>query len=174
MIPAIFLILIFLLFFRGADISRPYPPLKRPAPDPRGYRPGFRPEPARKKAAKRDRAEKQNRALAAAMHHADTYTQAAYKHNLEYADSLSRVTSYDVDAIKSVQEKLTHYGKVKGEDLDKLTRATLDLATAQGIDLESAATLVIKKKKPHAKVFGAPPVLHPRIVFMESPSNWFN
>jgi len=90
MIPAILLALVFLLFFRGADLSLPYPPLKKPAftrdaPDPRGYRQGFRPEPARKKAAKR-----------------------------------------------------------------------------------------IQAEKSQAKGFGAPPVLHPRIVFMESPSNWFN
>jgi len=85
--------------------------------------------------------EKATVTLGQAMKQAGTYTKAALAHSNEYAASLMRLTNIDDEAIASVQEHLTHYG-LQGEALDKLTAATLDLAVAQKIDLDSAAKLV--------------------------------
>jgi hypothetical protein len=85
--------------------------------------------------------EKATYELAAAMKQAGTYTEAAYKHNLEYATSLMKVSNYTDEEINSVQRMLTFYG-IQGPMLDKLTQATLDLAAAKGLDLNTAAGLL--------------------------------
>ena len=87
--------------------------------------------------------EKQELSLAAAMKQAGTYTQEAFKHNLEYAQSLQAITTYGDEAILGVQRMLTNFG-VEGQALDDLTEATLNLAAAKGMDLKSAADLVAK------------------------------
>lgn len=81
--------------------------------------------------------------LAQAMAQAGTFTQRAYEHNLEYARSLQKMTTYGDEAILGVQKMLTNFG-VEGRALDDLTKATLDLAAAKGMDLKAAADLVAK------------------------------
>lgn len=81
--------------------------------------------------------------LAEAMKVAGTYTEEAHRHNLEYAASLQKVTTYGDEAIMTVQKMLTNF-KVEGPLLDKLTKATLDLAAAKGMDLKAAGDLVAK------------------------------
>lgn len=88
-------------------------------------------------------ADKAERMLAAAMREKGGYTEAAMRHNLEYAKSLQALTTYDDEQIMNAQRIFTNY-RVEGELLDKLTKATLDLAAAKGVDLESAANLVAK------------------------------
>jgi hypothetical protein len=87
--------------------------------------------------------EKQQKTLAAAMKQAGTFTEEAMQHNLDYAASLQKMTTFGDEAILGVQKMLTNFG-VEGEMLDKLTKATLDLAAAKGMDLKSAADLVAK------------------------------
>jgi len=81
--------------------------------------------------------------LAAAMKTAGTYTKEAYEHNLRYAASLQKVTTFGDEMILSVQKKLTNFG-VEGKLLDRLTKATLDFAAAQRLDLTTAGNLVAK------------------------------
>ena len=81
--------------------------------------------------------------LAQAMQQAGTYTKAAFEHNKDYAASLQTMTEYGDEAILGVQKMLTNFG-VEGAMLDKLTKATLDLAAAKGMDLTAAADLVAK------------------------------
>jgi len=81
--------------------------------------------------------------LAQAMKQAGTFTQAAFQHNLNYAASLQKVTTYGDEMILGVQRMLTNFG-IEGEALDGLTKATLDLAAAKGMDLKAAGDLVAK------------------------------
>ena len=81
--------------------------------------------------------------LAQAMQQAGTYTKEAFEHNLEYASSLQKMTAYGDEAILGVQRMLTNFG-IEGEALDGLTKATLDLAAAKGMDLKAAGDLVAK------------------------------
>lgn len=90
--------------------------------------------------AEQERAEKN---LSAAMKQAGTFTEAAYKHNIQYASSLQDLTRYGDEAILGVQKLLTNFG-IEGKALDDLTRATLDLASAKEMDLASAADIVAK------------------------------
>lgn len=61
----------------------------------------------------------------------------------DFATQLQSVTTYGDEAIVSVQAQLVAFG-LEGEELKKTTRATLDLATAKGVDLQSAAQLLGK------------------------------
>lgn len=87
--------------------------------------------------------ERAQNSLAQAMVTAGTWTEKAYKHNLEYAASLQTMTEYGDEAIIGVQRRLSNFG-IEGKALDNLTRATIDLAAAQEMDLASAADLVAK------------------------------
>ena len=87
--------------------------------------------------------EQAQNSLADAMVTAGTFTEEAYEHNLEYAASLQRMTTYGDEAILGVQRMLTNFG-AEGKMLDKLTKATLDLAAAKKMDLSAAADLVAK------------------------------
>jgi hypothetical protein len=87
--------------------------------------------------------EKAEKSLAQAMKQAGTFTEAAYKHNLNYAKSLQKVTAFGDEAILGVQRSLTVYG-VEGKMLERLTKVTLDLAAAKGMDLKTAGELVAK------------------------------
>jgi len=88
-------------------------------------------------------AEKATELLAGAMKQAGNYTDEALKHNIAYAVSLAKITTCTDDEILSVERLLTNYG-IEGEMLDALTKSTLDLAAASGMDLSSAATLLAK------------------------------
>ena len=87
--------------------------------------------------------EKAEVALATAMKTAGTYTEEAFKHNLEYASSLQKITTFGDETILTVQKLLSNYG-AQGKELDDLTKASLDFATATGMSLEGAAALVGK------------------------------
>lgn len=87
--------------------------------------------------------QKQEVMLAEAMKHAGTFTEEAYQHALKYAQSLQQMTVYGDEAILGVQRMLVNFG-AEGEVLDQLTKATLDLAAAKGMDLKAAADLVAK------------------------------
>ena len=81
--------------------------------------------------------------LRQAMKQAGVYTQEAFNHNLDLATSLQKITIYGDEMIIGVQKQLTNFG-IEGVMLDKLTKATLDLASAKGMDLRSAGDLVAK------------------------------
>lgn len=81
--------------------------------------------------------------LAQAMKQAGTFTAEALAHNIAYAESLMKITTADDEQILAVQKVLTNFG-VQGEMLDRLTKATLDFATAKGIDYVSAGQLLAK------------------------------
>lgn len=81
--------------------------------------------------------------LAQAMKQAGTFTEEAFQHNLKYASSLQKVTTFGDETILSVQKMLTNFA-IEGKELDSLTKATLDLAAAKGMDLRAAADLVAK------------------------------
>ena len=81
--------------------------------------------------------------LAQAMKTAGVFSEEAFKHNLEYASSLQKITTYGDEAIVAVQKLLTNYG-AQSQSLDDLTKVTLDFATATGMSLEGAAALLGK------------------------------
>jgi hypothetical protein len=87
--------------------------------------------------------EKRELALAQAMKTAGTFTEEAFLSNIEYAASLQKITTFGDETILTVQKLLTNYG-AQGKELDDLTKATLDFATATGMSLEGAAALVGK------------------------------
>lgn len=60
-----------------------------------------------------------------------------------FAGELQKVTNFADDQILSTQSLLVTYGAT-GEQLKKMTKATLDLAAAKNIDLRSAADLLGK------------------------------
>lgn len=70
-------------------------------------------------------------------------TQANVDHLKKMADSLRDLTAVGDEVITGAQATLVTFG-LQGEELDRATRATLDLAAAQGIDLQSAAQLLGK------------------------------
>lgn len=82
-------------------------------------------------------------ALASAMSTAGTYSKAAFKDALNFASALQQQTAFEDDAIIAAQKSFSVYG-FQGKQLQDLTKATLDLAAAKGMDLTSAAELVAK------------------------------
>lgn len=78
-----------------------------------------------------------------AMQRTSTYTKEAYEEIIRYSSELQRMTIYDDDAILAGQKLLVTFG-AHGQALKDLTKATLDLATAKGMNLQSAFDLVSK------------------------------
>lgn len=87
--------------------------------------------------------EQATKSLAQAMVQAGTFTKTALEHNISYASSLQKMTTYSDEAIMGVQRLLTNFG-LEGKELDSVTKATLDLAAAKKMDLAAAADLVAK------------------------------
>ena len=58
---------------------------------------------------------------------------------IEHAQALSRVTQFGDEVIISAQGVLAQFGTISGETMPRATRAALDLASALGTDLNSAA-----------------------------------
>lgn len=56
-----------------------------------------------------------------------------------YASELQRASTFDDEAIIAAQTALLSFTNIQGDTFDRATRATLDLATALGQDLPSAA-----------------------------------
>lgn len=71
------------------------------------------------------------------------YSEAAAKDLQAYASELQKVTRYGDETILKSQALIASFG-FEGEQLKSLTRATLDLAAAKGMDLKNAADLVAK------------------------------
>jgi len=61
-----------------------------------------------------------------------------------HAAALQKVTNFGDEAINSMQGLLLTFTQVRGDQFDAATKATLDLATAMGTDLNSAALQVGK------------------------------
>jgi hypothetical protein len=61
-----------------------------------------------------------------------------------HAAALQKVTNFGDEAINSMQGLLLTFTQIKGDQFDAATKATLDLATAMGTDLNSAALQVGK------------------------------
>lgn len=69
------------------------------------------------------------------------FSQAYVTQLRELADAFAEVTRADDDAILSAERTLIQFGAQR-KDMERLTRATLDLSTALGMDLQQAANLV--------------------------------
>lgn len=61
---------------------------------------------------------------------------------LQVADDLQRLTTFGDEAIASAQTALLAFQNIRGDAFTEATRAALDLATALGQDLETAAATV--------------------------------
>jgi len=71
------------------------------------------------------------------------YTAQTSKALLEQASALQKITTFGDEAIISLQAQLISFG-VLPKDIERVTKATLDLAVAQGMDLGSAGNLLAK------------------------------
>jgi hypothetical protein len=78
-----------------------------------------------------------------------TYSEEASEHAQHYAESLQKTTSASHVAIENGMALLVTLGKLKGDGLDKATKASLDLAAAMHIDVESAFHMVAKAASGH-------------------------
>lgn len=81
--------------------------------------------------------------LTQALKNMGVQSQSTVNNLTEFAAALQKVTAYSDDQIISVEATLTAFG-LQGEQLKKVTRSTLDLAAAKGIDLQSASQLLGK------------------------------
>jgi hypothetical protein len=82
--------------------------------------------------------------LNAALKSTGKFSEATSLQMQKFASSLQQVTTYGDEAILEVQALLTTLGGGNTEDVNKGTKAVLDLATALDIDLKAAALLVGK------------------------------
>lgn len=71
------------------------------------------------------------------------FTREASQELQDYASALQATTTFGDEQIISVQAQLTAFG-LQGKQLKEVTKSTLDLAAAKGIDLKSAADLLGK------------------------------
>lgn len=71
------------------------------------------------------------------------YTRAGYEELQKYANELQGVTRYADENIVAVEAQLAMF-KLSNEEIKKATQATLDLAAAKDMDLQSASVLIGK------------------------------
>jgi hypothetical protein len=71
------------------------------------------------------------------------FTKAGYKELVDYASSLQKVTRYADENIVAVEAQLAMF-KLSNEEIKLATQATLDLAAAKDMDLQSASVLIGK------------------------------
>ncbi len=81
--------------------------------------------------------------LAAAMRNLGNFTRQDVQENLDFAASLQQVTKYSDEAVVQTETLLTTFG-LYGDQLRTATKATADLASGLGLDLNTAALLVGK------------------------------
>ena len=81
--------------------------------------------------------------LATAMKIFGDYTRTAHKEMLEFASGLQKITTYGDEVTLTMMANLKTYG-MNTDELKKATKATMDLASAKGIDLRAASDLVGK------------------------------
>lgn len=82
--------------------------------------------------------------LQGAMAATGTYTKKLHQSWVDYAGGLQKVTLFGDDAILSAMGMVQQFGKLDDEGMKKLIPSILDLATAMGVDLETAAKMVGK------------------------------
>lgn len=92
---------------------------------------------------------KLNTALAMTGQYSKTTSQAM----VDLASELQATTVYGDDAVLSASALLQTIGKLGAKELPQATRATVDLAAALGIDLDSAAKLVGKAANGNVDAF---------------------
>lgn len=81
------------------------------------------------------------------------FSQAASQSLIDYAGALQATTTFSDDAILSTQSLLLQIGRLGVEEVPRATQATLDLAAALRIDLDSAARLVGKAAEGNVDAF---------------------
>lgn len=81
--------------------------------------------------------------LASAMSKVGMYTEETLKKQLNYSQALSQVSKYTDEEISLLQAQYIRLG-IHGEQLEKLTQATLDYATVTGYDLKNAGDQVAR------------------------------
>jgi len=89
-------------------------------------------------------AEKAHNQLVAALKSQGTATPEVVSAFGDYATALQRSTIYQDDAIESAEALLVLVGNVMPRDMEKALKATTDLASGLGKDLNDAALLVAK------------------------------
>lgn len=89
-------------------------------------------------------AEKVTSRLAAALKQQGVADQSALRHLVARADALEKTTRFEAESVQNAQRLLISLADLRDEGLDRATRATLNLASALGIDLNAAALLVGK------------------------------
>lgn len=94
-----------------------------------------------KEAAEAETAQKR---LTIAMENQGTATPALIKHYDELARATQDVSTFSADAVKELEVMLIQVGNVGPEQMQRAITATTDLASAMGIDLEQAATVMAK------------------------------
>jgi len=82
--------------------------------------------------------------LANALKIQGTYTDDLAKRYQELAQSLMSSTRYSDEAIEGMMQRLVVVGNIGPAAMEKVTRATLDLAAANKIDLASAGEIMAK------------------------------
>ena len=81
--------------------------------------------------------------MATAMQKVGIYSQEAFDKNVAFAESLSKVAGIADDDIEKMQTLFITFG-ASGDQLNKLSAATVDFAAATGKDLTSAADMVAR------------------------------
>ena len=81
--------------------------------------------------------------LAVAMKNQGDFTRANYRALLDYASALQKATTYGDETTIAMMANLKTYG-MNTEELKRATEATMNLATAKGMDLTAASELVGK------------------------------
>lgn len=89
-------------------------------------------------------AEKSHAQVAAALRAQGTDIPSVVTAFQQYATALQKTTIYQDDAIESAEALLVTVGNVMPRDMEKALKATTELASGLGIDLNQAATLVAK------------------------------
>ncbi len=87
--------------------------------------------------------EKQEFLLAAALKQKGIFTEELYRRNLQYASSLQELSVFGDEQILQAQKAFIQFG-IEQDQVEALTKATLDLAAAKGMDLVSAADLLAR------------------------------
>lgn len=89
--------------------------------------------------------------LNSAMALSGTYSDQASQHLQNLASSLQLTTTSADEVIVKGAAMISTLGKLSGESLDRATKASLDLASALGISVEQAFTLVGKASTGHTE-----------------------
>lgn len=80
-------------------------------------------------------------------------SEVATEQFLEFADSIQKTTKFSDDAAISAASLIQSLGNLPSDELERATKAALDLSTALRIDLDSAARLVGKAAEGNVSAF---------------------